>query len=199
MQERQRQINPEPEATRGATITEEIPQRSPEAVQERTPIEFRKQIQEDASKSLHHTFNTLSVISSILAAVTFVAIFATPGGFNTTGDPILGSKVAFKVFVLSNASAMCGYVLVLFCMLWATRITQQGDEPRLLLSFSIYLLQLSFYATLAAFASASYALVSANTFWLAVVLACIPGCVIILTLPKFLLLRLAKMLLRSRV
>ncbi|GAB4851394.1 hypothetical protein Ancab_030797 [Ancistrocladus abbreviatus] len=135
---------------------------------------------EDSRERLDCQFNTVSVIAAILAAVSFAAIFALPGGFDGLGGALLAGKAVFKAFVLSNASALSGYLLVLFCSLWAMIIARQDDDPKLLLLISITVLQLSFYATLVAFATGFYATTSAKTLWVAIVAVCLPGCVAIL-------------------
>lgn len=154
---------------------------------------------EKANERIQKNFSTLGVIAVVLAAVTFAAGFLIPGGFDRSGSAVLIRDTVFKVFMLSNTAAMCGYTVVLFTTLWEMMLAQRSDEPRYLLSFSIHILQLSFYATLIAFVSSAYALTSARSLWLAIVLVCLPPCAVLLTISKSLVFRLARIFSRLQI
>jgi len=148
---------------------------------------------------MQRKFNTLGLIATVLAAVTFAVGFAIPGGFDRRGHAVLTGEAEFKVFLLSNTTAMCGYTFVFFGCLWAMMIAQRDDEPRFLLSFIIRVLQLSFYATLVAFVSGMYALTFTKSLWLAIVVVCLPPSVAILSSSKFIVFLLARFFSKQRV
>ncbi|XP_021762590.1 ankyrin repeat-containing protein NPR4-like [Chenopodium quinoa] len=154
---------------------------------------------ENANERMQKKFSTLGIIAVILAAITFAAGFSIPGGFDQRGYAVLTRDTVFKVFMLSNTTAMCGYTFVLFSTLWAMMLAQRDDQPRFLLPFSIHILQLSFYATLIAFVSSAYALTSARSLWLAIVLVCLPPCAVLLTISKSVVFRLARFFSRLRI
>ena len=147
---------------------------------------------QEANKIMHNNFSIVAIIAAIFAAITFAAGFLVPGGLDVNGHVVLTRVTAFKVFILSNTTAMCGYTFVLFSALSTMMLGQRDDKPRYLLSFNIYILRLSFYATLIAFVSVMYALTSANSIWLAIVLVCLPPCAVFLTISKSLIFRVAR-------
>ncbi|KAL2923083.1 hypothetical protein RDABS01_014574 [Bienertia sinuspersici] len=154
---------------------------------------------ENTDERMQKRFGTLGVVAVVLAAVSFAAGFLFPGGFDRSGHAFLERETVFKVFMLSNTTAVCGYTVVLLSALWAMMLAQRDEEPRYLLSFSIHILQLSFYATLIAFVSSMYALTSTISLWLAIVLVCLPACAVLLTISKSVVFRLARFFSRLRI
>jgi len=113
--------------------------------------------------------NTIGVIAALLATITFTAAFTVPGGLNTdNGTPILLRKVTFQAFMVSDILAMSLSMMILFCLLW----TMGNQKERVvILDLTIFLLQLSFYATLVAFMTGLYVTTFPVASWVAI-LAC---------------------------
>jgi len=110
--------------------------------------------------------NTIGVIAALLATITFTAAFTVPGGLNTdNGTPLLMRKAAFQVFMVSDILAMCLSMMILFCLL----CTMGNQRERVvILDLAIFLLELSFYATLLAFMTGLYVTTFPVTPWVAI-------------------------------
>lgn len=78
-------------------------------------------------KSYKDRVNTLLVVTTLVATVTFAAGFTMPGGYNNSGPrdgkAILLTQLMFQVFVICNTMAMYSSVLVAVTLIWA----QLGD------------------------------------------------------------------------
>lgn len=69
------------------------------------------------SQSIHKETNILLVVATLIISVTYSSTFSPPGGYNQdTGEPILKSSLAFKIFTNLNGLA-CFYTLVAAVML----------------------------------------------------------------------------------
>ena len=111
---------------------------------------------------------SLSIIAGLLATITFAAAFQVPGGFNgDSGSPVLLQRVAFQVFMVSDAIAVCSSMLVLFSSLWVMGSNKSYDSF-ILLDICFFLLQASFYATLVAFMTGVYVATASKTLWLGI-------------------------------
>lgn len=114
--------------------------------------------------TMKENVNILLVISVLLATITFAAGFTVPGGFNEkTGIPILISKGAFKVFLISDTYAMCCSMLALFSLIWF--MTGKPSESRKLIDLSIFVIQQAFYGTTLAFMTGVYVAISPEALW----------------------------------
>lgn len=78
-------------------------------------------------ESIRDRVNTLFVVATLVATVTFAAAFAIPGGYNNSGPQdgmaTLLTKYMFQAFVIFNTIAMYSAILVAVCLIWA----QLGD------------------------------------------------------------------------
>lgn len=68
---------------------------------------LRKKLLDLHNESLRNARNTITIVAVLIATVTFAAGINPPGGFNqVTGNAILGRKISFKVFLVSNIVAL---------------------------------------------------------------------------------------------
>lgn len=124
---------------------------------------------------------SLSVVAGLLATITFAAAFQVPGGFDgDDGSPVLLRKAAFQVFLVTNAFAMCGSMIVLFSLIWVMT-TQDTSDTFKLLDLAFFMLQLSLNTTLVAFMTGVYAATANKTPWLAIFVCTLCSIVILVT------------------
>lgn len=112
--------------------------------------------------------NTLLLVSTLVATVTFAAGFTMPGGYNNSepdqGMATLLSKRKFQVFVICDTIAMYSAIMVAVTLIWA----QLGDLTLVLnaLRLAIPLLGISLTMMSLAFMVSVYLVVS-KLVWLA--------------------------------
>ncbi|XP_010657169.1 protein ACCELERATED CELL DEATH 6-like isoform X3 [Vitis vinifera] len=133
--------------------------------------------------------NTLLLVSTLVATVTFAAGFTVPGGYNSS-DPNAGVAIflmrnMFQMFVICNTIAMYTSILAAIILIWA----QLGDlnlmDPAF--RFALPLLGLALYAMSFGF-MAGVSLVVSNLHWLAIVVFIIGIiCLVSLSVPFLLL------------
>ena len=114
--------------------------------------------------------NTLLLVSTLVATVTFAAGFTMPGGYNSS-DPSAGMAIflmrnMFHMFVICNTIAMYTAILAAIILIWA----QLGDLNLMdtAFRFALPLLGLALYAMSFGF-MAGVSLVVSNLHWLAIV------------------------------
>ncbi|KAK1371783.1 Protein accelerated cell death 6 [Heracleum sosnowskyi] len=136
--------------------------------------------------------NTLLLVSTLIATVTFAAGFTMPGGYSISepdqGMATLLNKLTFQVFVICDTIAMYCAIMVAVTLIWA----QLGDLTLVLnaLKVAIPLLGISLTMMLLEFMAGVYLVVS-KLVWLADVvmilgiisLACLLSLFIPLNLP----------------
>ncbi|KAL6330070.1 hypothetical protein AAG906_039988 [Vitis piasezkii] len=133
--------------------------------------------------------NTLLLVSTLVATVTFAAGFTMPGGYNSS-DPNVGMAALlmrnmFHMFVICNSTAMYTSILAAIILIWA----QLGDLNLMdtALRFALPLLGLVLTAMSLGFMAGVYLVVS-NLHWLAIVVVIIGIiCLVGLLVPFFLL------------
>ena len=106
--------------------------------------------------------NTLILVATLVATMTFTAGFALPGGYNDSvpnlGMAMLAKKTAFQVFLVCNTLAMYSSIITIVALIWA----QLGDRLIILTAFNIALpfLGLALTSMSIAFMAGTYAAVS---------------------------------------
>ncbi|CBI28754.3 unnamed protein product, partial [Vitis vinifera] len=118
--------------------------------------------------------NTLLLVSTLVATVTFAAGFTMPGGYNSS-DPNVGMAALlmrnmFQMFVICNTTAMYTSILAAIILIWA----QLGDLNLMdtALRFALPFLGLALTAMSLGFMAGVYLVVS-NLHWLAIVVVII--------------------------
>lgn len=132
--------------------------------------------------------NTLLLVSTLVATVTFAAGFTMPGGYNNSnpnvGMATLLMRSMFHMFIICNTTAMYTSILAAIILIWA----QIGDVNLMGTAFRIALplLWLALYAMSFGF-MAGVSLVVSNLHWLAIVVFIIGIiCLVSLSVPFFL-------------
>ncbi|XP_077221246.1 protein ACCELERATED CELL DEATH 6-like [Tasmannia lanceolata] len=123
--------------------------------------------------------NTLSLVATLLATVTFAAAFTMPGGLKIEGPDegmaVFARKVALKVFVLSDTVAMCSSITVAFLLVWG----MLGDPGFLrgIVGCCMKLLMMALLATMITFMTGVYLVISKESLWVAIVV-CVMSCMV---------------------
>ncbi|KNA14728.1 hypothetical protein SOVF_104960 isoform B [Spinacia oleracea] len=121
--------------------------------------------------------NTLLLVATLVATVTFTSGFTVPGGYNNNkpneGMATLAHKCAFQVFVISNTIAMYTAILTAVTLIWA-----QLDDLRLVLlslDFALPLLGTSLAMMSVAFMAGFYVVLHSVALWLGIVVLVMGG------------------------
>ncbi|OMO92464.1 hypothetical protein CCACVL1_06840 [Corchorus capsularis] len=135
----------------------------------KTPIEVfeeeHKGLGKDAEKWMRVTASSCMVVDALIIAMVFAAIIAVPGNVDDNGVPNFRKETVFKVFVVSNTSALffSAFSLLLFVRLLTARYGVRHfakDLPEKLLWGTVTLI-LSLAATLVASSCALFMLIDA--------------------------------------
>ncbi|KAG2301399.1 hypothetical protein Bca4012_059675 [Brassica carinata] len=107
--------------------------------------------------------NTLILVATLVATMTFTAGFTLPGGYNGSapnlGMAVLPKKTAFQVFLVCDTLAMYSSIIIIVALLWA----QLGDIYVILKAYyyvALPFLGLALTSMLMAFMAGTYAAVS---------------------------------------
>ncbi|XP_059629520.1 protein ACCELERATED CELL DEATH 6-like [Cornus florida] len=165
--------------------TSRVSKQSPSMMKTQRP---KRQHEPLNMESYKDRVNTLLVVATLVATVTFAAGFTMPGGFNSSDDPhkgmaVLLEKRMFCVFLISNTIAMYSSIIVDILLFWALM-----NDLRLGLSsleVAVPLLGISLLMVSLAFMAAIYLVVS-NLTWLSAVVLII-GSLSLLTLSLLIL------------
>ncbi|XP_042479806.1 uncharacterized protein LOC122060772 [Macadamia integrifolia] len=116
-------------------------------------------VEEDAE--LVQMANTQAVVAALFVTITFAAAFTIPGGFKAdgSGTPSLVHKPALIIFCLSDAIGMSFSMAALAVLLNATVFGQKAFSKTTIL-YSMFLLFFAVYASMIAFISGFYAMIS---------------------------------------
>ena len=111
-------------------------------------------------KTINNFANTLLVVATLFASITFSAIFQPPGGLKEDddgsdgGSAVLGKEAAFIVFVMSDAIALSTSLLSVFWLV----LGMLGNHKRLrrVVVLNLNLLAVTLLTTMLAFITAVY-------------------------------------------
>lgn len=121
-----------------------------------------------------------SLVAIIIAAITFVAAFTLPGGYNTdvgSRHPIMAKKFSLQAFLISDTLAMCSsFVVAFICIIAKWDIIQVYYR-----SITMKLMWFSYMATIIAFATGLYTVLPSHLQWLAIAICFVPALLPILT------------------
>lgn len=143
---------------------------------EKIPYSVRHPL-EHPSNDLRTMANTMSIVATLVATVTFAAAFTFPGGYKNGGPeeglPVFIRKAALKVFLVSDTLAFCSSMIVAFLLVWA----MLGDRGylRKAVGLSLNFSWVAVSATVVAFTTALYVVLSDESLWLAIAVICM-GC-----------------------
>nr|CDM86173.1 unnamed protein product [Triticum aestivum] len=147
---------------------------------QRETIESRKERQSQTQK---YTNNT-SFVAILLATITFTAAFTLPGGYSSdagsAGLPIMSKEIAFQAFLVSDTLAMCSsFVAAFICLMgrW-----EDANITNYYISVTKKLTWFAYMATITAFATGLYTVLSARVHWLAIGICSVVGLVPFLTM-----------------
>lgn len=132
--------------------------------------------------------DTLAVVAALLATLTFAAGFTLPGGLNQdNGEALLQRKISFIVFILADTYAMCCSMFVLFCLIWS--MVCDEIQSHVLIDRSVLVLVHSFCATLVAFMTGIYTVVSQKSLWTPILIIVMTSSVAVISFNKTVLYR----------
>ncbi|KMZ73463.1 hypothetical protein ZOSMA_148G00110 [Zostera marina] len=116
--------------------------------------------------------DNLTIVSVLIATVTFAAAFTLPGGYKSdpgtdAGMAVLTNRNAFQIFLISNTLAMITSIVVTY-LLVQTR-SQDHDVRMQSIQTSRGLMKISIAGMSLAFATGTYVVISTDSEWLALV------------------------------
>ncbi|XXG69271.1 hypothetical protein AAC387_Pa06g2184 [Persea americana] len=115
---------------------------------------------------------TLPIITSLVATVTFAAAFTVPGGFKNDGPreglPVFMRNAALQAFVLSDILAFCSSMAATVLLVYANARSEDPFKIHYALKTCYYISGVAIVATITAFVTAVCVLTSKESLWLAV-------------------------------
>ncbi|XXG69263.1 hypothetical protein AAC387_Pa06g2178 [Persea americana] len=138
--------------------------------QERFPYRIKRvKISPDFKE---YGLQTLPIVTSLVATVTFAAAFTVPGGYKNDGPheglPVFIRNAALQAFVLSNILAFCSSMAATVLLVYANFHSKDAFKIHYALRTCYYISGVAILATITAFLTAVYVLTSKESLWLVV-------------------------------
>ncbi|RWR88247.1 protein ACCELERATED CELL DEATH 6-like protein [Cinnamomum micranthum f. kanehirae] len=115
---------------------------------------------------------TLPIVTSLVATVTFAAALTVPGGYKNDGPreglPVFMRNAALQAFVLSDILAFCSSMAATVLLVYANAHSEDAFMIDYALKTCYYISGVAILATITAFVTALYVLTSKESLWLAV-------------------------------
>ncbi|XVE61807.1 hypothetical protein DITRI_Ditri06bG0068800 [Diplodiscus trichospermus] len=122
---------------------------------------------------INNATNSVTVVAVLFATVAFAAIFTVPGGDNEEGMAVVVSKASFKIFFLSNATALFTSLAVVVVQI--TLVRGETKSERRVVEVINKLMWLASVCTSISFISSSYIVVGRRNMWAAILVTVIGG------------------------
>ncbi|XVF55350.1 hypothetical protein PTKIN_Ptkin06aG0030300 [Pterospermum kingtungense] len=122
---------------------------------------------------INNATNSVTVVAVLFATVAFAAIFTVPGGDNDDGMAMVASKTSFKVFFISNATALFTSLAVVLVQI--TLVRGELKSERRVVEVINKLMWLASVCTSISFIASSYIVVGRHNKWAAILVTVIGG------------------------
>ncbi|KAF7138492.1 hypothetical protein RHSIM_Rhsim07G0250900 [Rhododendron simsii] len=142
----------------------------------RRPIVYKVPVRERVA-DYKPLINTMALVATLIATVTFAAVFTMPGGYDTSPDNLgvanLVKNAALKAFIVSDTIAMsCSITAVLTL---ALSVNRGRELQRRICIMSWVLVGLAMRGTLVAFVCGIFVVIAPKALWVAIFVCIICG------------------------
>ncbi|KAF7112429.1 hypothetical protein RHSIM_RhsimUnG0230300 [Rhododendron simsii] len=142
----------------------------------RRPIKYKVPVREEVA-DYKPLINTIALVGTLIATVTFAAAFMMPGGYDTSPDNLgaanLVKNAALKAFIVSDTIAMsCSITAVLTL---ALSVNRGRELQRRICIMSWVLVGLAMRGTMVAFTSGIFVVIAPKALWVAICVCIICG------------------------
>ncbi|CAL0310436.1 unnamed protein product [Lupinus luteus] len=124
---------------------------------------------------INNATNSVTVVAVLFATVAFAALFTVPGGDDDDGKAVMVHTVSFKMFFLSNATAL--FVSLAVVVVQITVVRGETKSERRVVEVINKMMWLASVCTSISFIAASYIIVGRRSLW-AAILVTVVGSVI---------------------
>ncbi|RWR73893.1 ankyrin repeat-containing-like protein [Cinnamomum micranthum f. kanehirae] len=116
--------------------------------------------------------STLSIVTTLVATVTFAAAFTVPGGYKNDGIgeglPVFIKNAALKVFLISDSIAFCSSMAATILLIYASANPEDKYLYTSTLNTCTHIAAVAIPATITAFMAGIYMLTSKESLWLTI-------------------------------
>ncbi|XP_058211401.1 ankyrin repeat-containing protein NPR4-like [Rhododendron vialii] len=142
----------------------------------RLPNEYKVPVGERI-EDFNPIINTMALVATLIATVTFAAAFTMPGGHDTSpgnlGVANLTKKAALRAFILSDTVAMSFSIVAVLALALAVYFEQEMQRRICLISWA--LINLAMRGSLVAFMSGLFVVIAPKALWEAISVCIIVG------------------------